>query len=109
MVITAATLLAVVVLSLLRGDLPVLKRLPRWAAPAFHFFAYAVLSFLFVRLLAASIDAPLARALTGCLIAAGVGAIMEFLQRFRPARTARLTDVLLNAAGALLGSLIGVM
>ena len=104
--IAAAAVIAVG--SLWRGDSPALAWVPQWLPPVWHFFVYCLLAFLCVRALETVVTTPAPRAAAGFLLATGFGALLEYLQKFRIARYARISDVLINASGAALGSWIAL-
>lgn len=98
-----ATAVVIAIGSLWRGDSPALAWVPHWMPPVWHFCVYCLLAFLCVRALETLVTPAALRAAAGFLLATGFGALLEYLQRFRIARFARLSDVLINAAGAALG------
>lgn len=102
--LTFATVVMIVVLSLWRGDSRFLAPVPHWLAKLWHFLAYGLLAYLCVSVLDRVVPDGAARAAAGFLLATSLGALMEYLQKFRVGRFARVSDVLIDAAGAALGT-----
>ncbi len=102
--IAAALAVIITVLSLMRGDSPLFAHVPRWFPRVWHFSVYAILAFLCVRALEPAVAAAAPRMLAGFLLATAFGALLEFLQKFSHGRSPRVSDALMNAAGAILGA-----
>lgn len=64
-----------------------------------------VFAFLCVLLLDSVFDTSLYSLLSGFTVATGFGALMEYLQKFRPGRTPSIADGLTNTCGAAVGAL----
>jgi len=90
----------------LPGD-PKLYALFYWISPsvqnALHVPAYVVLASAWCWALRAWLRVPVARAIGAFAIASAYGVFDEWHQSFVPGRYASLTDVALDAAGAVLG------
>ena len=78
-----------------------------WVPPTLqnvlHVPAYALLAASWRWALRAWVPAETGRAMGACALAASYGALDEWHQSFVPGRYASLTDIVLNAAGAVLG------
>lgn len=103
--VTIGIAAVIVFISMLQRDSRLFKRVPFWLPPAWHFSSYMVFAFLCVLSLDSVFDTSLSSLLGGFTIATGFGALMEYLQKFRPGRTPSITDVLINACGAAIGAL----
>ena len=79
---------------------------PSTAQNALHVPAYAVLSWTWWWALGAWLRVPGARAISACAIASAYGVFDEWHQSFVPGRYASLTDIALDVAGAVLGTLL---
>lgn len=61
-------------------------------------------AFLCVHSLDSVFDTSLSLLFGGFSVATGFGALMEYLQKYRPGRTPSIADGLINACGAALGA-----
>jgi hypothetical protein len=80
---------------------------PPAAQKVFHIIMYGLLAFLWMWTLA-SIESTRLRLGISLLLTLGLGVALEWYQTRVPGRFGTLVDILLNAAGALLGLLIAV-
>ncbi|MGC2518223.1 MAG: VanZ family protein [Burkholderiales bacterium] len=88
-------------------DHPAVYALFYWMPPsvqnALHVPAYATLGWAWFLALGEWVRVLVARAIGACTIASAYGVFDEWHQSFVPGRDASLTDVTLDAAGAVLG------
>ena len=109
LILGAATAALIAVLSLLRGDSRIFAHTPAWLAPIAHFVLYGLLAFACTSGLGSVMAAKPVHALGSIVLATSLGAAMEYAQKFRAGRSARLSDVLIDAAGATAGALLAVL
>jgi VanZ family protein len=94
----------ILLVSVLPGDARIVRAVPRQLQKALHLLAYAALAALWSTALAPTGLGPLARGGVAAGLATALGALIEYVQRFRPGRYGTWADVALNAGGALLGA-----
>lgn len=80
---------------------------PPTAQKILHIFVYGLLSFLWMWTLS-GIQSTRSRVLIVLLLTLGLGVALEWYQTRVPGRFGTLVDILLNAAGAIVGILIAV-
>jgi VanZ family protein len=96
----------VVGLSMLPGSAVIIRVVPKRVQKAMHVVAYAILAalwsgtFLFLGL------EPLRRCALAAGLAGSMGALLEYIQRYRPGRYSSWSDVARNALGAVVGAAI---
>ena len=91
------------VLSLLRGDVWIVRIVPAGLQKLLHVAFYAALAFAEVSALSAADISPRTSIATTAISVTALGATLEWLQSLRPDRFARMADVALDVAGAILG------
>jgi VanZ family protein len=105
LLLTGGTAAVILFVSLLRRDTRLFARVPLWLPTAWHLSSYMLFAFLCVLSLDSVFDTSLSLLFGGFTVATGFGALMEYLQRYRPGRTPSIADGLINACGAALGAL----
>ena len=81
---------------------------PPAAQKVFHIILYGLLAFLWMWTLA-SIESTRLRVGFSLLLTLGLGVALEWYQTRVPGRFGTLVDILLNAAGALIGLLVAIL
>jgi VanZ family protein len=103
LVVSLTLTATILVLTLLRGDVWIVRATPRPLQKLLHFLFYAGLA---ISLLATQSSYGLNQRIAVLLtvaLAIGFGATLEWLQTLRPGRTARVADIARDAAGVILG------
>ncbi len=101
--LVAASAFVIALFSLSRGDARIVSWVPEWLSPIGHFLLYVLFGYACTGALGFVGLAIPSTVVAGVVLATGFGAAMELAQRFRPGRFARGRDVIMDAAGAVLG------
>ncbi|MGD8308704.1 MAG: VanZ family protein [Chromatiales bacterium] len=96
--------IAVLTVSVLPGDSRAVRAVPERVQKAMHVAAYAVVAALWSWTLGLSEMEPPGRTALAVGLATGLGALIEYLQRYRPGRYGTWADVARNAVGAVIGA-----
>jgi len=102
-------MVTIVALSLLPGDAWIVRVTPQPVQKMLHVAFYAVLAFVLV---SAAVEFDMTRRTAIPLIVVGaiaLGAVLEWLQSFRPRRFRRMADVIRDAVGVTLGIAIWLL